>query len=189
MIGLLKRVSNAQVVVDGVVIAAIERGLLILIGVENGDDRAQAERLVERLLGYRVFPDAEGKMNLSVTDVGGGLLLVPQFTLAADTGKGARAKFSRAASPAIGRTLFGHLVASAQARYLEVGAGLFGADMKVTLTNGGPVTFWLRGGPKAGSGGWNRTADSLLPRLAAGPRGAGRRVLDSPAYSNDWPRI
>jgi D-tyrosyl-tRNA(Tyr) deacylase len=151
MIGLLQRVSDARVVVDGAVVAAIGRGLLVLVGMERGDDRARAERLLERLLGYRVFPDAEGRMNLSLRDIGGGLLLVPQFTLAADTGKGARASFSSAAPPGIGRALFEHLVAVARARYPHVGAGLFGADMKVMLTNDGPVTFWLRVTPEAGS--------------------------------------
>ena len=151
MIGLLQRVSEARVAVDGVVVAAIGRGLLVLVGVEHGDDEARAERLLERLLSYRVFPDAMGRMNLSLRDIRGGLLLVPQFTLAADTRKGARASFSSAAPPESGRHLFEHLVIAARARYPSVGAGLFGADMKVTLTNDGPVTFWLRVTPEAGS--------------------------------------
>lgn len=149
MIGLLQRVSSAQVVVDGTVAAAIGRGLLVLVGVESGDSEAQAERLLERLLGYRVFPDAAGKMNLSLRDIEGGLLLVPQFTLAADTGKGARPSFSAAAPPEIGRALFDDLVARACAQYAHVDSGRFGADMKVTLTNEGPVTFWLRVPPAA----------------------------------------
>jgi len=144
MIGLLQRVSHAQVTVDGAVIAAIGRGLLVLVGVENGDDKIQAERLLERVLGYRVFPDEAGKMNLSLRDIDGGLLLVPQFTLAADTGKGARPSFSSAAPPEIGRALFDHMVARARAQYPHVGCGRFGAEMEVTLTNEGPVTFWLR---------------------------------------------
>ncbi len=147
MIGLLQRVSSAQVAVDGTVVAAIERGLLVLVGVERGDDEVRAERLLERLLGYRVFPDDAGKMNLSVRDVGGGLLLVPQFTLAADTTKDARPSFSSAASPETGRALFDYLVARARARYAHVASGRFGADMKVTLTNDGPVTFWLQVAP------------------------------------------
>ena len=144
MIGLLQRVSSAQVTVDEGVMAAIERGLLVLVGVEAGDGEGQADRLLERLLGYRVFPDAAGKMNLSLRDVRGGLLLVPQFTLAADTGKGARPSFSSAAAPESGRALFEYLVKRAQAAHPQVGSGRFGADMRVTLTNDGPVTFWLR---------------------------------------------
>lgn len=149
MIGLLQRVSGANVTVDGAVVAAIEGGLLVLIGVEAGDTEAQAERLLERLLGYRVFPDAEGRMNLSLRDTGGGLLLVPQFTLAADTRKGARPGFSPAAAPERGRVLFDYLVARAREAHPRVASGRFGADMKVTLTNDGPVTFWLQVAPRA----------------------------------------
>jgi D-aminoacyl-tRNA deacylase len=147
MIGLLQRVTHAQVAVDGVVIAAIERGALVLIGVEADDGILQADRLLERLLGYRIFPDGEGRMNRSLRDVAGGLLLVPQFTLAADTRKGARPSFSTAAPPDTGQRLFEHLVAAAQARYSHVACGRFGADMQVTLTNDGPVTFWLQARP------------------------------------------
>ena len=147
MIGLLQRVSAAQVVVDGAAVAAIERGLLVLVGIEPGDSGAQADRLLERLLGYRVFPDAAGKMNLSLRDIGGGLLLVPQFTLAADTRKGARPSFSTAAPPEAGRLLFEYLVERGRAVYPGTRNGRFGADMKVTLTNDGPVTFWLRAAP------------------------------------------
>lgn len=143
--------DTAQVAVDGAVIAAIQRGLLVLVGVEAGDGRAEADRLLDRLLGYRVFPDGDGKMNLSLRDVGGGLLLVPQFTLAADTGKGARPSFSPAAAPAVGKALFEYLLERAQAAHKPVAAGRFGADMKVMLTNDGPVTFWLRAAP-AGRG-------------------------------------
>jgi D-tyrosyl-tRNA(Tyr) deacylase len=144
MIGLLQRASSAQVVVGGEKIAAIGRGLLVLVGVEAGDSAAQADRLLDRLLGYRVFPDAAGKMNLCLRDIGGGLLLVPQFTLAADTKKGARPGFSSAALPETGARLFNHMVARAQALHADVGSGRFGAQMQVTLTNDGPVTFWLQ---------------------------------------------
>ncbi|MGH8641584.1 MAG: D-aminoacyl-tRNA deacylase [Burkholderiales bacterium] len=151
MIGLLQRVDAAQVAVEGAVIAGIQRGLLVLVGVEARDGRAEADRLLERLLGYRVFPDGDGKMNLSLRDIGGGLLLVPQFTLAADTGKGARPSFSPAAAPDVGKALFEYLLERAQVAHKPVAAGRFGAEMKVTLTNDGPVTFWLRVAP-AGRG-------------------------------------
>ena len=144
MIGLLQRVTHASVEVHEKTIASIGRGLLVLIGVEKEDSRAQADRLLERLLGYRVFPDHEGKMNLSLTDVRGGLLLVPQFTLPADTRKGMRPSFSSAAPPDQGRELFDYLLAQAQAGHQAVAAGTFGADMQVTLTNDGPVTFWIK---------------------------------------------
>jgi D-tyrosyl-tRNA(Tyr) deacylase len=144
MIALLQRVSRAEVVVEGRVVGAIGRGLLVLLGVEAGDTGSEADRLLERLLDYRVFADAGGKMNLSLRDVGGGLLLVPQFTLAADTRKGLRPGFSTAAAPDEGRRLFEHVVAGARRRFAPVAQGEFGADMKVTLTNDGPVTFWLQ---------------------------------------------
>jgi len=144
MIGLLQRVSSASVTVDGAVVAAIGRGLLVLVGVEAGDGEAQADRLLERLLGYRVFPDEQGRMNRSLRDVSGGLLLVPQFTLAADTDKGTRPSFSSAAPPEAGRALFERLVSRSRAAHATVAAGRFGADMKVSSTNDGPVTFWLR---------------------------------------------
>ncbi|MGQ0587047.1 MAG: D-aminoacyl-tRNA deacylase [Gammaproteobacteria bacterium] len=143
MIGLLQRVSGASVTVAGREIASIGRGLLVLVGVQKDDGEAQVARLLERLLSYRVFPDADGRMNLSVRDIGGGLLLVPQFTLAADTGKGTRAGFSTAAEPARARALFEALVRDARAAWPQTAAGEFGADMQVTLTNDGPVTFWL----------------------------------------------
>jgi D-tyrosyl-tRNA(Tyr) deacylase len=143
MIGLLQRVTAARVEVDGRVVGAIDRGLLVLVGVQKGDDAAKAERLLERLLGYRVFPDASGKMNLSLRDIEGGLLLVPQFTLAADTKKGTRASFTAAAPPGDGRHLFDLLVDRARVAHGDVATGLFGADMQVSLTNDGPVTFWL----------------------------------------------
>lgn len=144
MIGLLQRVNRARVEVAGETIAAIERGLLVLVGVERADSPAHADRLLTRLLSYRVFPDDAGKMNRSVQDIEGGILLVPQFTLAADTRKGTRASFTPAASPEAGRRLFEHLVARAREHYGQVQSGVFGADMQVTLTNDGPVTFWLQ---------------------------------------------
>ena len=128
---------------NGEIVGEIERGILALIGVRKGDDTASADRLLERLLGYRIFPDGEGKMNLSLRDIRGGLLLVPQFTLAADTQKGTRAGFSTAAAPEVARDLFEHLLRNAQASQLPVGAGIFGANMQVSLVNDGPVTFWL----------------------------------------------
>jgi len=143
MIGLLQRVTEARVTVAGETVGEIGRGLLVLVGVEQGDATAQAVRLLERLLGYRVFPDADGKMNLSLADTGGGLLLVPQFTLAADTRKGMRPSFTPAAVPELGQQLFDYLVEQARARHPEVAGGRFGADMQVSLTNDGPVTFWL----------------------------------------------
>lgn len=143
MIGLLQRVSEARVVVAGETVGFIERGLLVLVGVQRGDDAARAERLLERLLGYRVFPDAQDRMNLSLRDIDGGLLLVPQFTLAADTRKGTRASFTSAAPPDEGERLFDHLVECARASHPRVATGRFGADMQVGLINDGPVTFWL----------------------------------------------
>jgi len=146
MIGLLQRVSEAAVTVDGRIAGQIGRGLLVLVGVEKHDDEASAIRLLERLLGYRVFPDGEGKMNLSLADIGGELLLVPQFTLAADTHKGTRPSFSSAAPPELGAALFDYLAAAARKRHAKVATGVFGADMKVSLVNDGPVTFWLQVG-------------------------------------------
>ena len=143
MIGLLQRVTAARVEVAGETVGAIGPGLLVLVGVQKGDDERRAERLLERLLGFRVFPDAMGRMNLSLADRGGGLLLVPQFTLAADTRKGTRASFTSAAPPEQGADLFDHLVTLAQAAHPSVATGRFGADMQVSLVNDGPVTFWL----------------------------------------------
>jgi D-tyrosyl-tRNA(Tyr) deacylase len=120
VIGLLQRVTSAQVSVNGQTVSAIARGLLVLVGVEQGDDESKADRMLERLLGYRVFPDAAGKMNLSVQDIAGGILLVPQFTLAADTRKGMRASFTPAASPEQGQRLFDHLLARARAMHAPV---------------------------------------------------------------------
>ncbi|MCP4128891.1 MAG: D-tyrosyl-tRNA(Tyr) deacylase [Gammaproteobacteria bacterium] len=144
MIGLLQRVSLARVVVDAEVVAEIGSGLLVLVGVERGDDEARAERLLERILNYRVFSDADERMNLSLRDTAGGLLLVPQFTLAADTRKGNRPGFSSAAKPDDGQCLFNHVYACAREQHAGVEKGIFGADMQVSLTNDGPVTFWLQ---------------------------------------------
>lgn len=147
MIGLLQRVTEAAVRVEGEIIGQIGPGLLVLLGVERGDTEAQAQRLLERLLGYRVFADSADKMNLSLRDTGGGLLLVPQFTLAADTRSGARPSFTPAAPPAEGERLFDFVVAQARQRHTLVATGRFGADMQVSLVNNGPVTFWLRVSP------------------------------------------
>ncbi len=147
MIGLIQRVTAADVRIDGEIVGAIARGMLVLVAVRREDTGGSAERLLERLLDYRIFPDADGRMNLSTREVGGGLLLVPQFTLAADTRKGTRAGFSGAAEPALARRLFEHLLEVARASYPHVSAGVFGADMQVSLINDGPVTFWLETGP------------------------------------------
>ena len=144
MIGLLQRVSEASVTVDGEVTGAIGRGLMVLVCAEKGDTEREADALLAKLLTYRVFADDAGKMNRSVTDVAGGLLLVPQFTLAADTRSGTRPSFSPAAAPEDGRRLFDHVVRQARERHGIVETGRFGADMKVMLINDGPVTFWLR---------------------------------------------
>jgi D-tyrosyl-tRNA(Tyr) deacylase len=144
VIGLLQRVSMAAVIVNGETIASIDRGILVLIGVEPNDDEKIADRLLERLLNYRIFADAAGKMNVSCRDVAGGLLLVPQFTLAADTKKGNRPSFSSAAAPAEGAALFDFLVERAGNIHQPVAAGRFGAHMQVSSTNDGPVTFWLQ---------------------------------------------
>lgn len=148
MIGLLQRVSEARVSVEGREVGAIGHGLLVFVGVERGDDEKTGARLLDRLLGYRVFGDAEGRMNLGLREIGGDLLLVSQFTLAADTKKGARPSFSSAAPPDVGRRLFDHLVAQARAAHPRVETGEFGADMQVALVNDGPVTFWLRVTPE-----------------------------------------
>ena len=143
MIALIQRVSEARVRVDGEVVGEIGRGLLALVAVQPGDGDAQLDRTLERLLGYRVFGDDEDRMNRSLRDVGGGLLLVSQFTLAADTKKGMRPSFTSAAPPALGRAMFDRLVEKARAAHPVVATGRFGADMQVELVNDGPVTFWL----------------------------------------------
>lgn len=144
MIGLLQRVREASVAVEGETVAAIGRGLLVLVGVEREDTDADARRLAERVLTYRVFPDGEARMNRSVLDLDLGLLLVPQFTLAADTRKGTRASFTRAAAPDEGRRLFDAMLAACREQVPEAGSGVFGAMMQVSLVNDGPVTFWLQ---------------------------------------------
>jgi D-tyrosyl-tRNA(Tyr) deacylase len=149
MIALLQRVSQAGVVVDGATVGAIQAGLLVLVCAEKGDTEREADALLAKLLSYRVFADEAGKMNRSVTDVQGGLLLVPQFTLAADTRSGTRPSFSPAASPEDGRRLFDYFVRRARASHGNVETGQFGADMKVSLVNDGPVTFWLQIDPVA----------------------------------------
>lgn len=153
MIGLLQRVTHASVEVEGSVVGRIGAGLMVLLAVEPSDTEAEADRLIERLVSYRVFEDAAGRMNLSLADTGGGLLLVPQFTLAADTAKGLRPSFTGAAPPELGRRLFDHAVGRATARLGDrVATGRFGAHMQVTLTNDGPVTFWLRTARPAAGG-------------------------------------
>lgn len=143
MIALLQRVSQAKVEVDGATIGAIGPGLMVLLCAERGDQAAQAEALLTKLLAYRVFSDAAGKMNHSLTQVEGGLLLVPQFTLAADTRSGSRPSFTPAAEPAEAARLFDFFVDRARACHATVATGQFGAHMQVSLTNDGPVTFWL----------------------------------------------
>lgn len=143
MIALIQRVTEARVEVDGEVVGAIGPGLLALVAVEPDDTEARAVRLLERLLGYRVFEDSDGRMNRSLIESGGGLLLVSQFTLAADTTKGMRPSFTRAAAPELGRRLFDHLVAAARAAHPRVATGRFGAHMRVHLVNDGPVTLRL----------------------------------------------
>jgi D-tyrosyl-tRNA(Tyr) deacylase len=143
MIALIQRVTQAAVEIDGECVGKIGPGLLALVAVEPGDDEARTQRMAERLLGYRVFPDAQGKMNLSLADTGGGLLLVSQFTLAADTGKGMRPSFTTAAAPEQGRLWFERLLAVCRERHGRVETGRFGAHMMVSLCNDGPVTLRL----------------------------------------------
>ena len=147
MIALIQRVAEASVSVDSSTVASIGPGILALVGVERGDGEREAARLVERVVGYRIFPDAQGKMNLSLVDTAGALLAVSQFTLAADTGKGARPSFSSAAPPEEGERLFGRFVELARTYLAQVAVGRFGAHMKVSLVNDGPVTFWLQVSP------------------------------------------
>ena len=144
MIALIQRVTRASVEVDNQTVGEIRQGILALIGVERGDESAAVERLLQRIIGYRIFEDSDGKMNNSLTDINGGLLLVPQFTLAADTNSGKRPSFSSAAPPAEGERLFNAMVTKAHESFPKVASGLFGADMQVSLTNDGPVTFWLQ---------------------------------------------
>ncbi len=151
MIGLLQRVTEAVVRVDGRPVGEIGRGLLVLLGVQRGDTVREADRLLERIAGYRVFDDSEGRMNVSLLDSGGALLVVSQFTLAAETRKGTRPGFSTAAAPADGERLYDHFVAEARRRIGTVATGRFGAEMQVSLTNDGPVTFWLEVTPAGDS--------------------------------------
>ena len=144
MIALLQRVTQASVSVENKIIGEIEQGLLVLIAVEKDDSEVQANRLLERLLNYRVFADEQDKMNLNVTEVDGGVLLVPQFTLAANTDKGNRPSFTSAAAPEDGQRLFDYFVKHAKLKYNAIATGQFGADMQVSLINTGPVTFWLQ---------------------------------------------
>ena len=146
MIALIQRVTEAEVTVDGLRVGAIGAGLLALVAVQPGDGDAQLGRMLERLLGYRVFGDDEGRMNRSLADTGGGLLLVPQFTLAADTAKGMRPSFTSAAPPELAQALFERLLARAREHHATVESGRFGAHMMVALVNDGPVTFWLETG-------------------------------------------
>jgi D-tyrosyl-tRNA(Tyr) deacylase len=147
MIALLQRVTQSSVSVDGRIVGEIGPGLMVLLAVERGDTEREADRLLERLLTYRVFSDANDRMNLSVQEVNGGLLLVPQFTLAADTRKGTRPGFSAAAAPDEGRRLFDYVAERAKSAHTPVATGQFGADMQVSLVNDGPVTFWLQVSP------------------------------------------
>jgi D-tyrosyl-tRNA(Tyr) deacylase len=147
VIAVIQRVLKASVVVEGQVVGEIGPGILALIAVERNDTEAQADRLLDRLLGYRIFADAEGRMNRSVIEIGGGLLLVSQFTLAADTAKGMRPSFTPAAAPELGCRLFEYLVAQAERRHAPVASGRFGANMQVALVNDGPVTFLLKAPP------------------------------------------
>jgi len=144
MITLIQRVSSAKVTVDNQDIGKIDAGILALVAVEKDDSEKEAQRLLERILNYRIFADSQDRMNLSLRDINGGLLLVPQFTLAADTNSGNRPSFTPAASPEKGRQLFGYLQDIATATYPKVAFGRFGADMQVALINDGPVTFTLR---------------------------------------------
>ena len=147
MIALIQRVTRASVEIDNRVIGQIDQGVLALIGIERGDSDAGAERLLQRIIGYRIFEDSAGKMNRSLADIKGGLLLVPQFTLVADTNSGMRPSFSTAAPPAEGEQLFEHMVNQAEMRHPDVATGAFGTDMQVSLINDGPVTFWLQVNP------------------------------------------
>jgi D-tyrosyl-tRNA(Tyr) deacylase len=144
MLALLQRVTEARVTIDGQVVASIGEGLLVFVGVEKSDNEAQVDRMLERILGYRVFSDDQGRMNRSVRDIEAGVLLVPQFTLPADTRSGMRPSLSLAAPPDVGGALFAYLHKTAKGRYPKVASGVFGAHMQVSLTNDGPVTFMLQ---------------------------------------------
>ena len=169
MIGLLQRVSEASVTVDGDCVGKIGPGLMVLVCAERGDTRKEADALLAKLLSYRVFYDGDGKMNLNLAQVGGGLLLVPQFTLAADTRSGTRPSFTPAAPPALARELFDYTVERARAAHPAVETGRFGADMKVALVNDGPVTFWLQIAPavQAAAAPSDAAAASSAPQASA----------------------
>lgn len=143
MKGLIQRVARASVAVKGEVVGQIDQGILLLLGVEKEDDEARADKLLQKVLNYRIFSDAGGKMNRSLCDINGGLLIVSQFTLVADTRKGLRPSFSSGATPAEGERLYKYVVQQARAQWHDVATGIFGADMQVSLVNDGPVTFWL----------------------------------------------
>ena len=147
MLGLIQRVSSASVAIDNQVNGKIDQGLVLLLGIQKDDDQSKADQLLKKVVSYRIFADAAGKMNLSLNDVGGGLLVISQFTLAADTSKGLRPGFSTAAPPEQARALYDYLLAQAQANYapdVNIESGIFGANMQVSLCNDGPVTFVLR---------------------------------------------
>ena len=148
MIALIQRVTQARVRVDGAEVGAIGRGVLALVCAQRGDTERESDALLAKLLAFRLFADPQGRMNLSVVDVAGGLLLVPQFTLAADTASGTRPSFTPAAPPAEGERLFARFVEQARAGHPQVASGIFGAYMQVELTNDGPVTFWLQVKPR-----------------------------------------
>ncbi len=147
MIGLIQRVTHASVVVNHETIGDINTGILLLLGVEKNDNEKSASRLLERVITYRIFEDDTGRMNRSLKDIQGDLLIVPQFTLPANTNKGTRPSFTPAAEPKLGEALFDFFLQHAKMSSLHIQAGQFGADMQVSLTNDGPVTFWLQTNP------------------------------------------
>lgn len=147
MLGLIQRVTRASVVVEGELIGAIDQGLLLLLAIERGDDSTSLDKLLDKILSYRVFADPHGKMNLSIRDINGGILVVSQFTLAADTQKGTRPGFSRAATPELAKILYEEFVQKLSVRHAKVATGIFAADMQVSLVNDGPVTFLLKAEP------------------------------------------
>jgi len=143
MLGLIQRASNASVSIEGSITGQINQGILLFLGVQKNDSKADAEKLLHKVLNYRIFPDTEGKMNLSLSDVGGGLLVISQFTLAADTKKGLRPSFSAAAKPEHAEMLYNHFLECAVENHPIIQSGIFGANMQVSLCNNGPVTFML----------------------------------------------
>ena len=144
MLAVIQRVSSAELCIAGQSECSIGRGVVALVGIEKSDGEASVKRMAERLLAYRIFPDSEGRMNLSLADIDGGLLVVPNFTVAADTAKGTRASFTAAATPAEAEQLFSRLVDCLRERHARLCTGSFGADMQISLTNDGPVTFLLK---------------------------------------------